>query len=141
MKGIVEALFILGLSLSLAWFVWFWHPNAPQFGEEGLEQSIEEVLSWEALTWVDARTLGEFEEDRIPGAILLNEEDWENLFGELMLVWDPEVPLVVYCESSACLRSHDAAKRLKEELGVENVYVLANGWKAWLESQGKGMAQ
>ena len=133
MKGLIEALLILGLSCSLAWFAWIWHPDAPHFGEEGLEQRIEEVQAWESVVWVDARVKEEFEEAHIPGAVLLNTEDWENLFGEFLMTWDPEIPVVVYCKSQACMRSHEAVKRLREELGVENIFVLQDGWDAWLE--------
>ena len=135
MKGLIEALLILGLSGSLAWFAWFWHPDAPAFGEEGLEQRLEEIQAWESVLWVDARLKEEYEEAHIPGALLLNAEDWETLFGDFIMSWNPDVPVVVYCKSQACMRSHDAAKRLREELGAENVFVLKDGWNAWLEKE------
>ena len=81
--------------------------------------------------WLDARAPAAFATGHIDGAILFNEAEWDTSFAALLERWEPERVVVVYCDSPACGASERIAARLREELGVENIYALAGGWAAW----------
>ena len=71
------------------------------------------------------------------GAILLNEEHWEELIPAFLDAWDPEKTIVVYCDGGKCDASRAIATRLRDELKLESVYVLQGGWTAWRENERK----
>jgi rhodanese-related sulfurtransferase len=52
----------------------------------------------------------------------------------MLNTWSPDKRTVVYCSTQACHASHEVAKRLREEAGLQNVYVLHGGWEKWLEA-------
>lgn len=85
--------------------------------------------------WVDARTGEAFKLKHVPGALPLNEENWEALLPGFVAAWRPGARVVVYCDDQQCDRSQDVAARLQRELQVGNVYVLKGGWAAWLGAQ------
>ncbi len=86
--------------------------------------------------WIDARSRAEYELGRIPQAILLEEKLWDRQLDAVVAEWSPARPIVVYCASSACGKSRDIARRLRAELGVNNVFWMAGGWREW-ETQAK----
>jgi rhodanese-related sulfurtransferase len=81
--------------------------------------------------WVDARSRQRFDAGHIDGAILLNEDEWENLIPSFLDAWDPEKTIVVYCDGGKCDASRAVANRLRDELKLESVYVLQGGWAVW----------
>lgn len=101
-------------------------------GKYELDLAAAEAL--DGVLWIDARIDTDFSESHLGGAILLNEEDWEGGFARLLDSWVPGSPIVVYCSTQACLRSHHVAERLRAELGVEEIYTLHGGWEALLEA-------
>ena len=112
------------------------NPQRPLWSQDFLaegEVSVAQVLALQDVLFVDARTRVQFEEGSIPGAILLNEEKWDGLVENLLMVWDPEQPVVVFCDSLECNASHAVAERLLAEYGLENVQVLKGGWQSWNE--------
>jgi rhodanese-related sulfurtransferase len=88
----------------------------------------------EKVMWVDARPENEFTAAHIPGAILLNTENWDSLLPQLLNTWTPDRELVVYCSKQTCGASQEVARRLREEAGLTNVVVLKGGWEAWQEA-------
>ena len=99
--------------------------------QEG-EVRLGTVQMWgDKVLWVDARTQQQYDEEHIPGAVLLNEDHWDELVPEFLNQWDPEKAIVVYCDSTTCDASHSVRKRLTEELQISGVYVLKGGWTAW----------
>lgn len=82
--------------------------------------------------WVDARPEVDFEKQHVPGAILLNEDRWNELLPQMLATWSPEKRVVVYCSSESCGASREVARRLREEARLQNVFVLEGGWEAWL---------
>lgn len=110
---------------------WMWHPDIPAWNRSSLEVTLEEALALDAALWVDARAEEAYREARVPGAILVNEDDWEAGFERLLMEWDLVSPIVVYCSSQACLRSHQVAERLRQDLAFTQVYALEDGWDAW----------
>jgi len=100
------------------------------------EVTLEQTRAWaEQILWVDARPDEEYAKQHVPNAIPLNEDRWSELLPQMLQAWSPEKRTVVYCSSQSCAASHDVARRLREEAGLENVFVLHGGWETWLESQ------
>ena len=134
MKSIVEAAALAFIALACAAVAYFVHPKAPSFAMDELLISLEYAQELESVFWIDARTDEDFERGHLEGAILLNEERWEELLVEFLDAWIPDATTVVYCSSQACLRSHEVAERLREELGVEEIFALEGGWEALVEA-------
>jgi len=86
----------------------------------------------EKAIWLDARLDADFEQEHVPGAIQLNEDRFNELLPQVLQVWSPEKKVVVYCSSQACGASREVARRLRNEAGLANVFVLEGGWEAWL---------
>jgi len=102
------------------------------------EVDLAQALVWDRqriLMWVDARPETAYAQQHIPGAVLLNEDEWDELFPELFARWQPELEVVVYCDSSLCDASHQVAERLRKDLQADRVYVLHGGWQAWIDAQ------
>ena len=99
------------------------------------EVRLETAQMWGGkVLWVDARPRARFEREHIPGAVLLNEDEWVRLVGPFLDAWEPEKTIVVYCDSGSCDASRTVARRIKEELQVEStIWVLHGGWDAWLQ--------
>ena len=94
--------------------------------------TLAQARSWNAdAIWVDARPQEEFEREHIPGALLLNEDRWNELLPQVLAVWAPEKRVIVYCSSESCGSSREIAHRLRKEAGLTNVFVLEGGWEAW----------
>ena len=94
--------------------------------------TLAQAQSWSAdAIWIDARPQDEFEREHVPGALLLNEDRWSELFPQVLAVWAPEKRVVVYCGSESCGSSREIAHRLRKEAGLTNVFVLEGGWEAW----------
>src|SRR5689334_10224768 len=96
--------------------------------------SVGQARDWgDGAIWVDARPDEEFERDHVPGAILLNEDRWNDLVGSFLGTWAPDKKVVVYCSAESCNAAREVAKRLRDEAQLKNVYVLEGGWEAWLK--------
>jgi rhodanese-related sulfurtransferase len=97
------------------------------------EVSIETVQTWgDKVLWVDARPRAKFEREHIPGAVLLNEDEWVRLVGPFLDEWEPGKNVVVYCDGGNCDASQAVARRIKTEIQIESpVWVLHGGWDAW----------
>ena len=105
-----------------------WHERAAA----KMEIELPQARSWgESVMWVDARPDAQFEASHIPNAIQLNEDRWDELLPQMLGAWSPDKRVVVYCSSASCSASHHIAARLKENAGLENVYVLKGGWETW----------
>ena len=81
--------------------------------------------------WVDARARAKYERTHIPGALLLNEDEWDKLVGPFLDAWDADKTLVVYCDGGSCEASQAVAERIRTELKIGGVFVLKGGWAAW----------
>lgn len=110
------------------------HPRRPVWFQETLapgEEVLPTVLAWgEKVLWVDARSAEDYGTEHVPGAILLNLEDWDRLFPKFLDRWEPEKKVVVYCSAATCELSREVAERLRKN-GVSSVFVLKGGWEAW----------
>ena len=97
---------------------------------------LDLVRSWEGnVIWVDARPDNEYQQDHIPGSILLNEDRWNELLPRFLGQWSPEKKVVVYCSTKSCNLAGDVARRLRDEAQLKNVFVLEGGWEEWLRKK------
>jgi len=98
--------------------------------------NLDQAKSWGTnAIWVDARPDNEFEQDHVPGAIPLNEDRWNELLPTLLAQWSLEKKIVVYCSSQSCNASREVARRLRDEAGLTDVFVLRGGWEEWLKNR------
>ena len=96
------------------------------------EVELAQAQSWgESVMWVDARPDAQFQAGHIPNAVQLNEDRWDELLPQLLGTWSPDRKVIVYCSSQSCAASHEVAKRLRENAGLKDVYVLKGGWETW----------
>lgn len=133
-------LFALVLAAALVAGANAWlNPDRPAWSEAALgedEIRLADVIGDESVLWLDARPLADHGRDRIPGALPLNEDDWQSLLPEVLAAWQPGQRVVVYCGGGQCQSSHSVAGRLRGEVGLDEVYVLKGGWEAW-QARGK----
>ncbi len=138
LKTLQQSLLIL-LAAALAGLLTAWlHPRAPAYaptpkGElSPLARTLEQVRALPApVLWIDARDERDFARGHIPGAVPLNEANWDEGFTTLILQWDPDQTLIVYCDATGCQTSEAVVIRLRRELGSDAIYYLEGGWEAW----------
>ena len=124
--------------------IYMWHPERPalylvpnQLRDD--EIMLNKVLEWEAdrgVVWIDARSRSNFDKSRVEGAYLLNE--MEDFYSLLEPIWSEiqnksDLPFIVYCSSESCLASRKVAEKLRESVGVSEVYILKGGEKSLTE--------
>jgi len=141
MKAALQALYLLAFAAALSAAAHWLRPDALPWDARERELGIEEAMALPDALWVDARVEADFARGSLPGAISLSLENWEEGFARLLEQWTPERPIVVFCSSQSCLRSHETAERLRAELGVEEAYALAGGWEALEEAGLAGAAK
>ena len=96
--------------------------------------SVDQVRQWgDTTVWIDARPDDEFARDHVPGAILLNEDRWNELLPQFLAVWSPGKKVVVYCSAQSCDLAREVAERLRKEAQLPDVFVLEGGWEAWVK--------
>lgn len=81
---------------------------------------------------MDARPLGKFLAESIPGALYMNDEELPALAGRFPT--DKSTPIITFCAGYECHKSHAVAVKLLE-LGYKKVSVYAGGLPAWKEAQ------
>jgi len=133
MSLLKQSMALLVLSVVLGLVSYYLHPSAPKWDEEKRwDIVLEKALAYEGeMMWVDARGADDFNIEHIPNAIMLNEDDWDNLIEEFLYAYKMDSQIVVYCSSVGCRKSHSVGQRLRDEYSIENVYVLEGGWEAW----------
>ena len=126
--ALVLALALVPALVSGAWQL-AWKKEEPlALGEVRLATARE----WgDRVQWVDARPRAKYERTHIPGALLLNEDEWDKLVGPFLDAWDADKTLVVYCDGGSCEASQAVAERIRNELKIDGVLVLKGGWAAW----------
>lgn len=130
---------LLAFAILPALLCGFFHPRKPAWSEEKLapgEILLQTALAEkEKVLWLDARPAADFQKAHIPGALSLNEDDWDNLLPPVLDAWDRDKVIVVYCSSLQCNASEAVAKRLRENAKLPQVYVLKGGWESWQAAQ------
>lgn len=100
------------------------------------EVQAEVAKQWESPLWVDARSHEEYEESHMEGALWLNEGAWQAGLAAVLDDWKPERRIVVYCSSKSCQESQAVARRLREETGWPDIFVVMGGWEKMKNIQG-----
>ena len=111
-----------------------WDPSQLNEGEVNLASAMK-IAAQSEVVWVDARGQADFELGHIPGALLLNEDDWDTLLFQFLDNWNGSSKIIVYCSSDGCQASHFVAARLRDELDFDDVWVLHDGWSAWKDAK------
>jgi Rhodanese-related sulfurtransferase len=133
-------LLLLVLPLVPAVLAGWLHPRRPDWSElrsgpvAGAVNQLEiqqALRDYPDALWIDARPASDYAVDHVPGAVSLEEENWEAGFSALADVWDGRQAIIVYCGGESCHASTSVAERLRRELGAEAVHVLRGGWPAW----------
>lgn len=138
-RALIQAIVIAVLAAIPAVLSAFFHPKRPDCadtladGEISARVAIREAGRY---FWIDARSARDFDERHIPGALLLNEGDWNTLLPPVMQAWPAGTPAIVYCSSRQCRTSRNVARKLRE-FDVAPVFELKGGWEAWLALQKK----
>ncbi len=135
-----QTAFLLALSIGSAAGTHWLHPEAPAWYAVEAPMAEDEVdlaaveQRWKGqVVWLDARPRDQFEKGHIPGAHLLNEQEFDDLVvANIELLQDLQKPVVIYCSGQACKASHAVRERLVTTGIVhENVFVLRGGFPAW----------
>lgn len=92
--------------------------------------TVSAALAMDGALWVDARSQEAYDQSHYPGAVFLNEDNWDTQLGVLLGAWEPGQAVIVYCDGDGCASSRKLAERLRTELGLEPVYWLVDGWEA-----------
>ncbi|MCG8653660.1 MAG: rhodanese-like domain-containing protein [Pirellulales bacterium] len=121
-------LVILVASAGLAGLTYILVPPK-NYEADPLYRAYSDVGSIEGeILWVDAREEEAFVEQHWPGAILLNEDGFEDQIPAFLEVWNPDMTVLVYCELEGCDRSLAVANLLRDDFQIDNVFVLRGGW-------------
>lgn len=123
------------------------HPEPPEIylmreAPEAGEVNMEQVMAMEAATgvlWIDARVREQFDLGHVPGALLLNPQEFDVLAFEYLTTFqDNTKPIVIYCDAQRCAASKTVMQRVRESgLAMDNeVHVLRGGWNAWKGARG-----
>lgn len=129
-----QCLIIVALSLTGTSYSIFSGMAPPPWAAPGLEAREIRAVDANALDpiWADARSLKDYEQSHIPGAVFFDEGAWDDSLVDLMNLWLTEPrPIVVYCGSESCGTSRRVAARLLEALPDAEIYSLKGGWDAW----------
>ena len=144
MKLLYQIISIFFMAAFSGLAIYMWHPERPalylvpnQLRDD--EIMLDKVLEWEAdrgVVWIDARSRANFDKSRVKGAYLLNE--MEDFYSLLEPIWSEiqnksDLPFIVYCSSESCLASRKVAEKLRESVGVSEVYILKGGEKSLTE--------
>lgn len=123
------AFLLLLIALVPAVLVAWFHPRAPEWAAPAETDLITwtDAQSLNNALWIDARTPEEFARGHVPSALTLPPAEWDARIEAVLMEWNPERPVVVYCGGSDCRASHAVAQRLRDELGFTDVHVLAGG--------------
>ena len=144
-QTILQASLIALLAGVVAAAVYQVHPRAPALylrleplrsDEVGLKEINER---WKGdVVWLDARPRDQFNLAHVPGARLLNEQDFDNQLLEMLdILQTTTKPVILYCGGQKCEASRHVREKLLTMVPLENCFVLKGGWPAWLAGQGK----
>ena len=117
----------------------FLHPRAPVWFEQKEPLRPDEVTpgmvaeKWRGeVLWVDARSRTAYVAGHVRGALLINEQEADQLlFEHFEVLQDNRKPIVVYCDEKGCQASRRIAAYLRERLSGMDIYVLRGRCQEW----------
>jgi rhodanese-related sulfurtransferase len=134
---------LLILLASAAGATAFWlHPRAPALYliEEPLqpdEVTLKNISQhWKGdVIWLDARPRDQYATAHIPGARLLNEQNFDEQLLEMLDILQTNTkPIIIYCGGQTCEASRHVREKLLSRVPIEHekCLVLKGGFPAWL---------
>lgn len=104
------------------------------------ETTWEQVATWQRnaavataaaphILLIDARPAAAYREAHAPGALPLNEAQWEQQLPAIVEALRDNTRVIVYCDDTLCDASRAVAARLRRELALTDVLVLKGGWR------------
>jgi rhodanese-related sulfurtransferase len=141
-KPLIQALVITLLAAAAAVAAFQFHPRAPALHavQEPLkadEVGMKEVNErWKGdVIWLDARPRDQFQQEHIPGARLLNEQEFDSLLLELLdELQTASRPVVIYCGGQKCEASRHVREKLLTLVPLEDCFILKGGWPTWKQA-------
>jgi 3-mercaptopyruvate sulfurtransferase SseA len=133
-RGLMLFLISVCAAGAVAWL----HPQQDHFATEHWLVRVAAVSELNhAPEWliVDARSRELYDEEHIPNAIWLAEEDWDSAIPDFLMQWQPERPVIIYCGGAACAASKRVALRLLKDLPEAKISVLKGGFPEWKANQ------
>ncbi|MCC6422870.1 MAG: rhodanese-like domain-containing protein [Phycisphaerales bacterium] len=128
---------LLGLSAILGVATALWHPHGPSFAQIILPAdavSAQTARRWGGhVLWIDVRAEEEYQRGHIPGALRLNEREWEKLLPAVQEIDLGGRAIVVYGQQATSDEPGKIAQRLRMIFPDTPVFTLAVGWQAWQE--------
>ena len=144
-SALLQAILLSALAAAVAAAAFQFHPRAPALylvqeplkaDEVGLKK-IQERWKGDVI-WLDARPKEQFEAEHVPGALLLNEQEFDvQLLGMLDIIQAATKPIIIYCGGQKCEASRHVREKLHAMVPVEDCYILKGGWPAWKAGQGR----
>jgi rhodanese-related sulfurtransferase len=101
--------------------------------EVSLEQAVE-LFRQNGAIFMDARSLEEYNEGHIKGAISLPYMEADSKFVEVMSEIPEDRIIITYCDGETCELSLDLADFLRNT-GYKKVWALLNGWTLWQQNK------
>ena len=101
---------------------------------EGLRATLQDAkraFDRKDVLFVDARSLGDYEQGHIPGALNLPVDKFESEGRELLKDFPKDAGIITYCSGSSCQSSVKLAGMISERLGYKNTRAFFDGWHAW----------
>ena len=138
-----QSALLLAMAVVAGVLVYRFHPNRPELYLTHEAAGPDEITVTQAreraaagpVIWLDARHEPEFRAGHIPGALLLNDYDWENLLIAAFPVITEAAegtPLIIYCDGQQCAASRAVRDKLRQTpLGDRELLILRGGWPAW----------
>lgn len=125
---LIPLLALVGAGVSALWVE---RPAPEERQTDAWARTAEQVAAMPSVLWVDARPAAQYETGRLDGAINVSLDSWEAGFEALIMDWEPDSDIVVYCDGEGCQLSRETAERLRRELGSDRVFWLEGGIQAW----------
>lgn len=140
--SLLQALAITLLAAAAAMAAFQLHPRAPSLhavqeplkaDEVGLKEIHEH---WkDEVIWLDARPRDHFQQEHIPGARLLNEQEFDVLLLELLDdLQKTRKPVVIYCGGKKCEASRHVREKLLTLVPLDECFILKGGWPVWKQA-------
>ncbi len=147
LRIIWQGALLLLLAVGAAWATYRWHPERPELyliselaGPD--EITVSDAIAMEkaqGVLWLDARRREQFDKGHIPGAMLLNIYEWEELMMPVVnaLSDGPRRTMIIYCDAQKCSSSRELREKIINfGLGEFDIRLLHGGWPAWKAAAG-----
>lgn len=101
--------------------------------EIGSVESAKKLFDEGQSLFVDARSVEDFNDGHIQGAVSLPVFSFEDNFEQFFETHPLSTHIIAYCSGRECQDSHELAQLLME-IGYSNVNVFIDGYPVWLEN-------